>query len=308
MNPPILSFSCPNETFIDICEEIGTSDLQLPNQNHVRFFCFNIDSCEFDYSELNNCLRDNIAYYVFSRLKMEKYETEKRLTAAGIDAIEFLKDATNPKDCGAGGELGEFLLYLFLENMLKAPKILTKVELKSSSEMYVHGWDGVHLYYNQDSSSYQLIYGESKIYKSISKALTEAMNSIENLKLTNDKDLILIDSQIFTESIRKEDAELIRNLIIPSKNKKANLPFIDKAFGIFLGYTFECKEKNNIECRSKIKQKIKKDIENEIPKIKMKIEELGLTNHSFYFYILPFNDAMKDRRTIINKLMVRGGK
>jgi hypothetical protein len=35
-----------------------------------------------------------------------------------------------------GGELGELLLYCFLESHLKAPKILSKLELKTSTNHY----------------------------------------------------------------------------------------------------------------------------------------------------------------------------
>ena len=43
------------------------------------------------------------------------------------------------------GELGEILLYSMLEAHLKAPKLLTKLELKTDPNHYVNGTDGVHL-------------------------------------------------------------------------------------------------------------------------------------------------------------------
>lgn len=40
------------------------------------------------------------------------------------------------------GELGELLLFCFLETHLGAPQILTKLELKTSISHYVNGADG----------------------------------------------------------------------------------------------------------------------------------------------------------------------
>ena len=74
----------------------------------------------------------------------------------------IIRKANNPNDYGAGGKLGEILLYLFLENKLDAPKLLSKVELKTSGNQYVFGSDGVHLF-QLDNKNFQLILGESKI-------------------------------------------------------------------------------------------------------------------------------------------------
>ena len=60
-------------------------------------------------------------------------------------------------------ELGELLLFCFLEGHLDAPKILTKLELKASNQLYVNGSDRVHLKKLSDKK-YQLIFGESKTY------------------------------------------------------------------------------------------------------------------------------------------------
>lgn len=42
------------------------------------------------------------------------------------------------------GEPGEVLLYMLLESALAAPQVLSKLDLKTSSEMEVIGGDGVH--------------------------------------------------------------------------------------------------------------------------------------------------------------------
>jgi hypothetical protein len=59
---------------------------------------------------------------------------------------------------GEVGELGELLLYCFLESHINAPKILTKLEIKTSNQMDVNGADGVHLLQNTDKD-YQLVFG-----------------------------------------------------------------------------------------------------------------------------------------------------
>lgn len=79
------------------------------------------------------------------------------------------------------GELGELLLFCFLESQLKAPKILSKLELKTTSGLYVNGADGVHFLKLEDGN-YQLIFGESKMYVDIKKAFDNALKSLYEFK------------------------------------------------------------------------------------------------------------------------------
>lgn len=48
------------------------------------------------------------------------------------------------------------------------------------------------------------------------------------------------------------------------------------------------------------------DISHALPAIKDKIKGLGLTNRSFYVYILPFDDAEDDKKSIMQKIMREG--
>lgn len=53
--------------------------------------------------------------------------------------------------------------------------------------------------------------------------------------------------------------------------------------------------------------KLEKDVRAIIPYIIKKINALGLKDRSFYVYFLPFNDAVKDKITIMENLLSTGG-
>lgn len=53
-------------------------------------------------------------------------------------------------------------------------------------------------------------------------------------------------------------------------------------------------------------KKMTSDISHALPAIKEKIKNLGLTNRSFYVYILPFDDAEEDKKSIMQKIMREG--
>jgi hypothetical protein len=122
-----------------------TGSLGLRNPNHVHIYHLNIENNTFIYEGLHRFLQNNVGRYVFSRAQLNQFRVDGDTESIGLRAIELLRKSNKPTDTGVGGELGEMLLYAFLEQVLGAPKLLSKVELKTSPNMYVYGSDGVHL-------------------------------------------------------------------------------------------------------------------------------------------------------------------
>lgn len=298
----VLTNSSIGKDFDNVFLEVNANQgLNLKNNNCLRLFYLNILNNEFTYTGLHQLLQRNIGRYVFSRASIEQFKADDDVEAIGLKAIELLRQANNPNDNGAGGELGEILLYLFLENKLNAPKLLSKVELKTSGNQYVFGSDGVHLL-KIDDKNFQLVLGESKIIGELSKAVDKAFESIENVSKNPSNELRLIERNILSESFDEETTEYIKSLIVPLK--RDSTLNVDNAFGIFLGYTLDIDATmySNAQFRDAVMQKLKADIQNIAPYIERKVNSFGLTGYSFYFYILPFNNAKEDRANIINKL------
>lgn len=282
-------------------EVANARKLNLKNNNCLRLFCLDIFNSEFTYTGLLQFLQRNIGRYVFSRASLEQFKSEGDVEAIGLKAIELLRKANNPNDNGAGGELGEILLYLFLEEKLNAPKLLSKVELKTSNNQYVFGSDGVHLLSLGDKA-FQLVLGESKIKGNLNRAVDEAFESIKKVSNNPSNELRLIEKNILSESFDEKTTEFIKSLIVPLKRDKSM--DVDSAFGIFLGYTLglDATKYSNSEFREAVRTKVKIDLDDVAAYIEKKINDSGFSGFSFYFYVLPFNNASQDRATIIQRL------
>lgn len=279
------------------------NDLGLINENHLKLFVLDIDSNQFTYNGLQKVLKKNIGAYVFSRARIQQYKADDAIEMVSLEAVQFLRKVSNPKDKGAGGELGEILLYLFLEQILGAPKLLSKIELKTSNDQYVNGSDGVHLLSNkfEDELFYQLVLGESKIKGDMKGAIDNAFQSITATNHDGEKDIELVESNVFKESFDAKTVDFIKGLIVPDK-RQLDIS-VDRAYGIFIGYTPLVNRKlSNIEFRKHVNEVLKNDIKSITPYIKNKIKKFGLENNSIYIYLVPFNNAMKDRVDIIKRL------
>ena len=300
-----LTITSKGTGFDSVFSEVHSEDLKLANPNCFRIFSLDVQNNAFSHIGLHQFLQKNIGRYVFSRAEIENFKLNDEEEAIGLKAQELLRTAKNPKDKGAGGELGEILLYLFLEQKQNAPKLLSKIELKTSENQYVYGSDGIHLLNCNDKAGNpicQLILGESKIIGNLKSAINEAFDSLGREISSTDNELRLIETNIFKEAFDDATADYIKELIIPSKRDLSNS--IDKAFGIFIGYSLglNASEYSNSSYRLAMESKMKKDIQENMPHIASKISEKKLEAYSFYFYVLPFDDALTDRAAIIKKL------
>jgi len=284
------------------------STLEIPIENKLEIFIFPINSNQFDYGVAVDKLLESVADFALSR-KTKEYIGKNGSMRLSKEVRTKFKDWKTNK-----GELGEFLLFCFLEGHLGAPKILSKLELKTSSEMYVHGADGLH-YLKLPNGNFQLIFGESKLYKSFNNGLRDAFKSIRDFKQSiNSKgketsgitfERSLMSSNLDRETFTKEEKSFLSSIIYP--NQEENTFNVDDAFGIFVGYEvdFENERKTlkNDEYREHVKKGVIEKIESQKSNIEKYIEEFDLHGHTFYIYILPFSKLDESREMMLRELI-----
>lgn len=138
-------------------ESEGAGQLNNPNYSQVRLFYLDIENSEFSYDCLDDFLIDNIGYYVLSRTEMQNLRDKHKEHSACLRAIRAMNQHGTPGEKGTGNDLGEVMVYAFLEDVLGAPKIFTKAEIVGGTPG--SRTDGVHLLKLNDSGrdKYQLV-------------------------------------------------------------------------------------------------------------------------------------------------------
>lgn len=300
-----IEISAFSKSFLEVLKHNGTHSINNDN-NKLELFTCPINANQFDYSRMTDTLYESVADFSISRKTKEKY-SGKPMTLSR-KAREKFKEYKKNK-----GELGEFLLFCFLEGHLKAPKILSKLELKTSTSMYVNGSDGIH-FLKLLNGDYQLIFGESKLYTNLTLGLRDAFNSISDfVKEENDKgdeksginyEKSLISSNIFKESWTADEEEFLEQLIYPTANMEY---FVDDAFGIFVGFEIdiddEMRNLPNDKFRDAIEKYINDFVSMRIINIENYIQEYNLLGYNFHIYLLPFTDIDNSREKILESLI-----
>lgn len=288
-------------------------DYPLDRSNKLNVFTLKIANNSFAYEELVEQLGNKLYHFALSRTEIEILKQKDQLNSliqkAKAKLREYIEKEKTSAKAGKneGGELGELLLYCLLECHLNAPKILTKLELKTANQMYVNGADGVHLLKVTDRD-YQLVFGESKLHADLLNGIYDAFGSISTLleqrKNKLQFEIDLVNSQLVKEVFDDNAYAVIKKILLPSAQEDATN--MDYSFGIFLGYNVEITEeelkKPNADFRIHIREKIKNEIESRVASLNFQINKQNFVGYNFYVYIIPFSNLSEHRVSIINQL------
>lgn len=198
----------------------------------------------------------------------------------------------------------ELMLYSFLECVLHAPKIFSKMELQDKSGLYESTSSGIHILTLKkgDRLFNQLIFGATDTIESLNEAIDNAFQQVINIKNSTKDELELLETTILNQEFGLETNKALEAMIISKKGSGLEKP--DPAFGLFLGYSVDVAYNPvNDEYKKDIKAKLEADLKSAIPYIERKIKSLGLESYSFYIFALPLNDALIDTQAIMSEAL-----
>ncbi len=291
--------------FDSVFHEVALPEpVALTSGGQLRLFHMKLRSGKFTPSEMKAILYRNIGEYVFSRARLEKFKLDGDAFSVGAQAIRILNKGGGPDIKGSGAELGEMLLYSFLEQKLNAPKLMSRVELSTDAKQYNSVCDSIHLLTSGTSGLpyHQVVFGTSNIVGDLAYAIDGAFESILRIENNEDNELHMVDSLILDRLATDEEIELARSIFLPSP--EASAPY-NTSYGVFLGYTLGLNAANYPlgQYPAIVEEKMQADIQHNVDYILAKIRDNNLGMHSFYFYILPFDDAEDEKKSIMEAVL-----
>ncbi|EME4037614.1 DUF1837 domain-containing protein [Morganella morganii] len=174
--------------------------------------CF--EDSKTSHDALFKCIKESILQnFVFSYK-----EIQKKLGGTTHTAMEdlFKKAIKKISAHTAKGELGELILFTLLDVYIQAPKLLSKISMKTNPRMPVFGADAVHGQFFGEK--FRVYLGESKLHKNFKSAATDATNSIFNAKNKFEDEFWLLDSYLDFPNLTPELEEKILKSLNPYSN------------------------------------------------------------------------------------------
>lgn len=200
-----------NSRLAEVVSHVSLTD----TQTKCHCYCLKVDGN-------NNPRLNDLIEYIDERL------TEYAIPKKEIDeARAYFNDTGSPAkiqrlrkkamglytDLKKTGEGGEILLYILAQEFLRIPQLISKMSLKTSGQLHYQGADGIHVNFDSASSTLNLYWGESKMYKNMNDAITKCMESLKGYLLdplssssVHERDLQLITANI-TANVNDPDLE-----------------------------------------------------------------------------------------------------
>ena len=133
----VLSKTLKDKGMDRIFTEVKHSEsLGLSSPEQLRLYHLLIRDSKFYRDDVETWLYRNISRYVFSRARLEQFRQDDDLDAAIERALQTMRENGAADEKGKGNELGEMMIYAFLEGKLKAYKLMSRVELTTDLAQY----------------------------------------------------------------------------------------------------------------------------------------------------------------------------
>ena len=228
------------------------------------------------------------------------------------ERIREIQENDTSKNRGNGGEFGEAFLYGILKKYYKAFPVNPKIFYKQNRNDYAKGADSVHIT-EDNEGNFHLWLGESKFYKDLVEAISNAIQSIRDLlvnnKLSKEKSLIMNIGDL--KQYAKDN-----NLLDSEKYKKlerilrldTSLDELKKILHIPISIIYECKiTQNTQDITEQYREKIKEFHYTKAKNIQVKLnrelsEVYGIDKVKFHIILFPI-PSKEDVLTKIQKVI-----
>lgn len=213
----------------------------------------------------------------------------------------FIKTAN---ETGRSGELGEIMLYMLLEWVFSAPIVACKMYLKTSQQMPVHGVDGIHM--GCEDGNLVMYWGESKMHKELSSALTDIAASISDHTKDSKKrenEVRIVRSNLDLVGFNEDARVALKDYFDPYKPQSNKLR---ECFACFAGFSAPLyKQVANLdapEADLEFRKRYEERIEAVLPQIISKLKAAGLQSFRFKYFLMPFPCVDEARNRFQKKL------
>ncbi|MCI5157791.1 MAG: DUF1837 domain-containing protein [Candidatus Electrothrix sp. AUS1_2] len=280
------------------CIDIVEHDLQISGvETKIRLHHLKFDGNKHPMVEaLADTLYAYIIHYCLSAKNRNDNLSAKQSAMLTKEARKLFRHLDITDDSpDKTGEAGEILLYFLLEAVLGAPQLVAKMELKTNHKDEVKGSDGIHAKWNSELNLVDFYFGESKLYKKSTSAITSALKSIDDFHkiemYKHEFNMVTKHFKYADTTVRDEISQLIINGN-PGPNVRIN-------HACLIGYDFKGYEQVKKESQKDIPLQFKKLLLNDgkrvVKNLQSKLDDFNQKHLAFDIFFLPFPSVVEFR-------------
>lgn len=252
---------------------------------------------------INFCLprsQVNEVQALYKELPVDEFM--QRVEQMRQEAFDLFKRAHQKTN--RNGEAGELILYLLTEWLLDAPQIIAKMSLKTSSEMAVHGADGVHVRYCTDTGQLFVYWGEAKLYQDIGSAITAAAESIaESLREEKVKhEITLVKRFLNLSDLETSAKSALLELLDPFGSQTTNRHDVVTCLIAFDFDGFAQAEGAAGDAEAEFRKLALANLHEAAPKIAAALKDKSMAHQAVEMFIIPVPSVARMRELFQDKI------
>lgn len=199
------------------------------------------------------------------------------------------------------GEGGELLLYVLLEHVLRVPQVLCKMSLKTSTQMHVHGADGVHakMLANGNLAVY---WGESKLYKSVNGAIDACFESLTPFLAEEGADAGRRDLHLLRDNVDAGNLEVNKALIRFFDSTSPDAAKLEVRGACLVGFDLDEYPHPFDDDGVTVAEAVEASIEAWMTRVKERVGDAELASFEIELFCVPMPSVEAFRKALRQKL------
>lgn len=238
--------------------------------------------------DLLNFLANKIIDYAIPRSEINAAYCDFSTSQSSRRVAQLYQEARSAfVDSSTSGELGELLLWTLAESILKLPRLLCKMSLKTSSRVHFHGADGLHV--GISDGRLNLYWGEAKLHADFGGATKSAISSLAGLMLNGEPNLFRRDLVLIQRHVDLDDDGLASLVLEHLNPDDAKFNQIEYRGLVLVGFDYNAYPSAPMGIRSdELQSQIESDVQSWRLAIGRKVADAALSRFNIEFFCIPF--------------------
>ncbi|HXD60920.1 MAG TPA: DUF1837 domain-containing protein [Lacisediminihabitans sp.] len=252
-------------------------------------------------NQLAERLAEETMAYCIPRSRIEEALDHAAATGSPNRLSRLEREARDLFVKAAGsGEGGELLLYSLLESSLGIPQILCKMALKTSSNMHIHGVDGVHAQFT-DRGNLAIYWGESKVWATFNAAMSACFESVKAFLTDDGTGALNRDMLLARDNLDVRDRDLTLELVKYFDNDQPQSQNVEMRAACLIGFGLD-EYASPFDGDGALTRETIVQIENWVSAIKTRTQRLGISEFVIEIFCIPFPSAEEFRVAMMRAL------
>lgn len=252
--------------------------------------------------DLVTWLAHQVIDYCVPRTRINEAMAQAQRTGAAAPFAQLASEArslfTPLTNSGEGGEL---LLFILLETVLGAPQLLTKMSLKTSTKMHVHGSDGIHAKL-LDNGNLALYWGESKLHATATSAINDCFASVAPYLTDGSSGAANTDVHLLRDRLDAGTAEVTARLVRYFQNGTRESGKVEVRAGCLVGFDLDNYPDPHDGASGAVTQTVTAEVEKWHTRINERIKHHSLTSFEIEVFCVPVPSVEEFRMALKSRL------